>query len=232
MLPELTNPGRIVPAVHGSRRIDPDPDFVQGLVERLRADYDRTGLIELYQRHAVGDGAFDQLMRRVLWKTLAGRVDDGLHVSAGVGFRHLETFEIGRGVFIGAQAYLQGRFDGRCVIGNHVWIGPQAYLDARDLVMGDYVGWGPGARVLGSEHSGRPLDVPVIQTELRIKPVRIEEWADVGTGATLLPGVTVGRGAIVGAGAVVTKDVPPMAIVAGIPARVLRFRADEPGERG
>ena len=70
-------------------------------------------------------------------------------------FRHPETFAIGHGVFIGEQALLHGRFDGRCLIGNGTWIGPQAYLDARDLVIGEHVGWGPGARLLGSAHTGR-----------------------------------------------------------------------------
>jgi acetyltransferase-like isoleucine patch superfamily enzyme len=150
-----------------------------------------------------------------------------LQVGSGVGFKHLETFEIGDGVFIGAQAYLQGRFDGRFVIGNHVWIGPQSYFDARDLVIEDYVGWGPGAKVLGSEHVGIPIDVPVIQTDLRIAPVRIQAWADIGTNAVILPGVTVGRGSIVGAGAVVTRDVAPFTVVAGVPARVIGHRAQE-----
>ena len=78
--------------------------------------------------------------------------------------------------------------------------------------------------MLGSTHSGMPIDVPIIQTDLAIKPVRIEAWADVGTNAVVLPGVTVGRGSIVGAGAVVAQDVPPFAIVAGVPARFLRWR--------
>jgi acetyltransferase-like isoleucine patch superfamily enzyme len=92
-------------------------------------------------------------------------------------------------------------------------------------VLGDYVGWGPGAKVLGSEHTGSPIDIPVVATDLRISPVRVEEGADIGTNAVLLPGVTVGRGAIVGAGAVVTRDVPAMAKVAGVPARVVGWRA-------
>ena len=50
-----------------------------------------------------------------------------------------------------------------------------------------------------------PVDVPIIHTDLEIKPVRIGAWADIGTNATILPGVTIGKGAIVGAGAVVTR---------------------------
>jgi acetyltransferase-like isoleucine patch superfamily enzyme len=63
-----------------------------------------------------------------------------------------------------------------------------------------------------------------VQTDLEIKPVRIGPWADIGTSAVILPGVTVGRGSIVGAGAVVTKDVPAFAVVAGVPATFLRWR--------
>jgi acetyltransferase-like isoleucine patch superfamily enzyme len=84
--------------------------------------------------------------------------------------------------------------------------------------------WGPGAKVLGSAHTGLPIDQPIIETDLEIRPVRVEAWADIGTNAVLLPGVTVGKGSIVGAGAVVTRDVPPFAIVAGVPARFLRWR--------
>ena len=107
-------------------------------------------------------------------------------------------------------------------------LGPGSYFDARDLVLGDYVGWGPGAKVLGSAHTGLPEDVPIVQTDLVIRPVRVGAWADIGTNAVLMPGVTVGKGAIVGAGAVVTADVPPFAIVAGVPARFLRWREGAP----
>ena len=88
------------------------------------------------------------------------------HDRLNVGIRHPETFEIGDGVFIGEQAIIQGRFDGRCVIGDGRWIGPQSYFDARDLVIGEHVGWGPGAKVLGSVHTGEPIEVPIIPTDL------------------------------------------------------------------
>jgi galactoside O-acetyltransferase len=165
-------------------------------------------------------------MRRVIWKAGARRCGAGLQVAGQAGFKHLETFEIGAGVFIGAGAYIQGRFDGTCSIGDHVWIGPQAYFDARDLILEDHVGWGPGARVLGSAHTGLPASMPIIATDLDIRPVRVGAGADIGTNAVILPGVTIGQGAMVGAGAVVTSDVAPYAIVAGVPARLLRWRED------
>jgi acetyltransferase-like isoleucine patch superfamily enzyme len=215
---------RVVTAVHGKRDVAPDPSFEIELSRHLRASYSPAALVEHYARFANGDGELDHLMRRAIWRAVARKFGNGVKIAPGVGFKHLETFEIGDGVFIGAQAYIQGRFDGTTRIGNQVWIGPQAYFDARNLVLGDNVGWGPGAKVLGSAHTGTPIDRPVIETDLKISPVLVEDWADVGTGAVLLPGVTVGKGSIVGAGGVVTKDVEPFSIVAGVPAKFVRWR--------
>lgn len=216
---------RTVTAVHGRRDIPPDPDFEIGLADSLKTSYGSERLAELYGRFCNGDGMVDALMRRAIWRGLARRCGPGLQVGSGVGFKHAETFEIGKGVFIGAQAFIQGRHDGTCVIGDNVWIGPQAYFDARDLVLEEFVGWGPGAKVLGSTHTAFPVDVPIVRTDLEIRPVRVGAWADIGTNATILPGVTVGKGAIVGAGAVVAADVPPFAVVAGVPAKFLRWRS-------
>lgn len=215
---------RIVKAVHGSQELKPDPDYEIGLAENLHHQYSREELIDLYSRFAIGDSKFNAMMRRVICRAVARQWGHGVNINSGVGFKHLETLEIGNQVFIGSQSYLQGRFDGRCIIGNHVWIGPQSYFDARDLIIEDYVGWGPGAKVLGSSHTGIPADIPIIQTDLEIKSVKVETGADIGMNSVILPGVTIGKGSIVGAGAVVTKDVPPFAIVAGVPAKFLRWR--------
>ncbi len=226
MLPELKSLGRLVEAVHGRRETLPDPTYEDELASKLKTSYGRDGLTALYSRFSTGDSFLEGLMRRVILKGLASSCGSGLQLGSDVGFKHPETFEIGRGVFIGAQAYIQGRFDGTCVIGDHVWIGPQVYLDARDLVVEESVGLGPGVKVLGSNHTGLPQDIPIVSTPLLIRPVRIKEWADVGTNATILPGVTIGKGAIVGAGAVVVEDVEPFSIVGGVPARFMRWRKD------
>jgi len=68
-----------------------------------------------------------------------------------------------------------------------------------------------------------------LQTEAdwKVEKTRVCKGASIGSGATILCNLTIGENAIVGAGAVVTKDVPPNAIVAGNPARVLRYVDEE-----
>jgi acetyltransferase-like isoleucine patch superfamily enzyme len=233
--PTQTKTGKKLPVNAGSRYIAPvfgaktkreDPAWERGFAQALREQHTREALHEQYSRFREGEGAFDGLMRRVLLRAMCKSAGHDLQVGPGVIFKHPETMEFGDCVFIGAQAMIQGRFDGTCKIGSNVWIGPQAYFDARDLVLEDYVGWGPGAKVLGSTHTGDPVTEPTIKTGLIIKPVRIGHGADVGMNASVLPGVSIGRQAIVGAGAVVTGDVPEFAIAAGVPAKVLRDRRD------
>ena len=217
---------RVVKAVHGVQEVRPDPPDEVKEAADLRTTDSKEQLTARYSAACYDDTTSGARARRVMLRAMCRSFGSGVTVGVGVLVLHPHTFEIGDAVFIGNQTFLQGRHDGRCVIGAHTWIGPQSYFDCRDLDLGAYVGWGPGAKVLGSEHTGEPGDVPIIQTDLVIKPVRVDDGADIGVNAVLLPGVTVGKGAIVGAGAVVTKDVPPFAIVAGVPARLLRSRGE------
>jgi acetyltransferase-like isoleucine patch superfamily enzyme len=218
--------GRVVKAVHGVQTVEPDPADELKESAALRATETKEELLARYGAACYLDTATGARTRRVVLRALCKSFGHGVKVGVGVLVLHPHTFEIGDAVFLGNQSFLQGRHDGHCVIGAHTWIGPQSYFDCRDLELGEYVGWGPGAKVLGSEHTGEPTEVPIIQTDLVIKPVRVQDGADIGVNAVLLPGVTVGKGAIVGAGAVVTKDVEPYAIVAGVPAKLLRSRVD------
>jgi acetyltransferase-like isoleucine patch superfamily enzyme len=218
--------GREVEAVFGKKEVTPDPDWEWEFAGSLRKERSAEELMALFSRFAATDGSFDRLMRRVLLRALSRCAGHGLRVGPGVVLHHPETMEFGDDVSIASHATIQGRFDGTCKIGNKVWIGPNSYFDARNLVIEDYAGIGPGVKVLGSAHTGEPLDVPIITTNLLIRPVVIGFGADVGTGSVILPGIRLGAHSMIGAGAVVTHDVPDYAVVAGVPARILRSRKE------
>jgi acetyltransferase-like isoleucine patch superfamily enzyme len=215
---------RTVSAVFGSAVMVEDPSWEWEFAAHLKQTHTAAELLAIFAKYRNEESPFETSMRRILIRAMCKSAGHALQSGPGVVFKHPETMELGDKVFLGAQTMIQGRFDGTCRIGNHVWIGPHAYFDARHLVIEDYVGWGPGAKVLGSSHTGDPIDVPIIATELTIKPVVIGYGADIGTNATILPGVHIGANSIVGAGAVVTADVPEYAVVAGVPAKVIRYR--------
>mgnify|MGYP000855213096 CR=1 FL=1 len=115
-----------------------------------------------------------------------------------------------------------------CNVGKKVRIGWDAYFDVGNshlITLEDDVWIASRALILCHRRDmsiyykgERYKDVPHLQL-----PVVIKKGACVSMGAIIMPGVTVGEGAVVGAGALVTKDVPPWTIVAGTPAKVIKF---------
>jgi len=136
-----------------------------------------------------------------------------------------ERVKIGSNVYIGHYAILRGYDTNDLVIGNDTWIGQFCYINsAGGVEIGSRVGVGPYVKMMSSEHAEEGRDVPVLFCDLEFARVKVEDDSDIGMGAIILPGVTVGKGSIVGAGAVVTRDVEPYSIVAGVPARKIGER--------
>jgi acetyltransferase-like isoleucine patch superfamily enzyme len=132
---------------------------------------------------------------------------------------------LGSNVYVGHYTILKGYHKNKFIIGNNVWIGQACFFhSAGGIKIGNDVGIGPGVKVITSAHRLDELDKPLLHSDIVYAPVVIEDGCDIGTGAILLAGVHVGRGAQVGAGAVVTRDVPAYAVVAGVPAKVLKKR--------
>ena len=215
---------RIVKATHGTKTFLQDSPAEKAFASHLRETLSAKEIQALFSRYCEGLSEYDFTMRRIIWKALAKKVGNGLRIGAGVKFKHLETFSFGKNLFIGDSVHLQGRHDGEAYFGDGCWIGPQTFIDARCLKISRKVGLGPSVRILGSTHTGLPVEKPVIETDLEIKPVFIGENADIGTGSIILPGVKIGEGAIVGAGAVVNKDIKPFEVVAGVPAKTIKKR--------
>lgn len=104
-------------------------------------------------------------------------------------------------------------------IGKNVFINHDCtFLDIGGITIEDDVLIGPKVSLITESH---PLS-PAERKALIVKPIVIKRNVWIGAGATILPGVTVGENAVVAAGAVVSKDVSPNTVVAGIPAKAIK----------
>lgn len=109
-------------------------------------------------------------------------------------------------------------------VGDYVTIGRGTIISIKDtLLIGDYTLIGPYVQITDNNHTTKRPNLIKYQ-RATIKPIIIGQDCWIGSGAKILAGVTIGNGAVVGANAVVTKDVPPFAIVGGVPAKVIKFR--------
>ena len=109
-------------------------------------------------------------------------------------------------------------------IGDYVGIGRGCYIAIKDfLEIGSYTRIGPNVTILDQDHKFKKDDL-IMNQHADIQKVKIGKDVWIGDGAKVLKGVTIGDGAIVGAGSVVTKDIPPYEIWAGVPAKCIKER--------
>jgi len=137
--------------------------------------------------------------RRWLLGRMLGKMGRDPSVLMGLEVREPRNIELGDNVVLNRGVLLDGR-GGKLVVGNNVDVAQEVAI------------WTLGHDAHDDQH--RTLGAPVM----------IEDCVWIGHRAIILPGVRIGRGAVVGAGAVVTKDVPAMAIVGGVPAKVIGQR--------
>lgn len=143
---------------------------------------------------------------------------DGVTIGRNASIRPSSYYghQAGEGLSVGA---------GSC-IGALSWIGASGHV-----TIGVDVLMGPRVTILPENHVFESLTVPIKEQGVDRRRVVIEDDCWIGAGATILSGVRIGRGSIVAAGAVVAQDVAPRSIVGGVPARVLKYRNKEEGER-
>jgi acetyltransferase-like isoleucine patch superfamily enzyme len=136
------------------------------------------------------------------------------------GFVNLYGCEIGDDTKIGTFVEIQkkAKIGNRCKISSHTFI-------CEGVTLEDEVFIGHGVMFTNDLYPRATTDGGGLQTEADWQCIatRVKQGASIGSGATLLCGITIGEKAIVGAGSVVTKDVPAGAVVAGNPARVIRW---------
>lgn len=154
-------------------------------------------------------------------------IDEGCFISpdAKLFAEPFRTLEIGPGCSIAAEAFVHGPV----VLGRGVSLNARVSLDggSAGIVVGDETRIATGAVLYAFDHGLAP-DRPIRGQPVRSRGIRVGRDVWIGANAGVTDGVTIGDHAVVGMGAVVTRDVPPWAIVAGSPARVVGDRRDRP----
>jgi acetyltransferase-like isoleucine patch superfamily enzyme len=169
------------------------------------------------------------------------RLEPGARVDIGSGFvterqagNHLWVQREGR-LDLGARAWLRTEHgSNHLTVFAHarISIGPDALLNGamlhakREISIGAQLRLGFGARILDADFHDLDRDTPE-----RVAPVRIGDRVWIGANALVLRGVTIGDDVVVAAGSVVTRDLPPLCLAAGVPARPIRSIASREGCR-
>ena len=156
-------------------------------------------------------------------------ISESVQLGEGVRIHHPELVNlygcaIGRDSRIGAFVEIQkgARIGERCKISSHSFV-------CEGVTIEDEVFVGHGVMFINDRKPRATADGGALQTEADWEciPTLVKRGASIGSGAAILCGVSIGERALVGGGAVVSKDVPPGAVVAGVPARLMA-RAEKP----
>ncbi len=138
------------------------------------------------------------LIRKSVYRLAGVKIGPGSAIHMWANFFQPKNITIGQDTIVGDHTFLDGR--AKLTIGNHVSIASQVLI-------------------YNSEHDIHSPNFDPLE-----EPVEIGDYVFIGARAIILPGVKIGKGAVVAAGAVVTKDIPEMAIVGGVPAKKIGQR--------
>ena len=194
-------------------------------------------------------GAVGYLLRKRFYRPLFRELGSGVILGKGLVLRHPNKITLGQGVAIDDYSLLDASGAGEakitlkdnvivsrnCVIqgktgsveiGEKTDIGCNTIISSgAGILIGNSVLIAGNCYIGGGRYLANRLDIPMMEQGVYSKgPVEIGDDVWIGTGATVLDGVRIGRGCIVGAGAVVTKDMPDYAVAVGVPARVTGMR--------
>jgi acetyltransferase-like isoleucine patch superfamily enzyme len=170
-----------------------------------------------------------RLLRMLLWWY---RFDSfGTHCCIGRGLRIYGPVKIDLGERCALFENVVISGCGRLRIGDRSSVGHDTVVICRERVeIGRDVMIAQFCYVTDVDHEFDVVDVPIKEQGLHIKPIIIGNDVWIGAHSIVLRGVRIGDGAVVGANSVVTRDVPANAIVAGSPARVIKYRGQRPAE--
>ena len=136
---------------------------------------------------------------------------------------------VGRFAIIrGSRQYGAAALGEGLLVGNNSNIGPYCYIGCSGGIrIGNNVMMAPRVSIFAENHNFEDVELTLKEQGVKRAPVIIEDDCWIASHSVILAGVTIGRGSVVAAGSVVTKSMPPYSIIAGVPARVIKSRAQD-----
>jgi len=196
--------------------------------------------------------ALGAVWRRLLYPTIFAKLGKSVYIQNGVEFFGASCIEIGDGVHIFRGVRLDGRSQNNRIclksgvalergvdigalensyieIGTDTFIGPYTLIAGPgNIKIGNNCLIAGNVGIFANNHKFADPVQNIRDQGVSRKGIVIEDDCWIGHAVTVLDGVTIGRGSVIGAGAVVTKDIPPMSVAVGVPAKAVASR--QPGE--
>jgi acetyltransferase-like isoleucine patch superfamily enzyme len=195
------------------------PFFLRGLREKLFMG-ESSGWVLVGKQVSIRYAAYLQAGKELI-------IEDYAEINA----RSTQKIILGNRVTIGKYAIIRpgnlygGEPGEGLVVGDHSNIGPYCYIGCSGHIsIGNNVMISPRVSIYAENHVFDQIDVTIKSQGVKKEKVVIEDDCWIASNSILLAGVTIGKGSVVAAGSVVTQDVPPYSVVAGVPARVIKNR--------
>lgn len=228
-------------------------NLINTVIAKLgRAGYEVDDQISFYSMLIIIYSKLIQIIRGLLLKVFLKKSSGIIFLGKRTSLKHKNLISTGRTLFIGDNVEINAlskkgvhfgdnvsihrntiiectggiRSIGEgIIIGNSVGFSPNCFIQVRGLVkIDDNVIFGPYVKIFSENHNFSSIALPVNEQGETRKGVHIKSGVWVGSSAIILDGVIIGENAIVAAGSIVNKDVPPFSIVAGIPAKIIKYR--------
>jgi acetyltransferase-like isoleucine patch superfamily enzyme len=234
-------------------------NLVTHFIQKTKRDSDYhldPGLTTLGLANIIGERLL-QALRGSLYKLRFKQSQGFIFVGKGVIIRNPRLIETGRNLTIKDFASIQALSRKGIQFGDNVMIGRYTIIECTGVIrelgeglrvgnnsnFGDYnfigvrgpveigndVLFGPRVSIHAENHIFERLDVPIRKQGTSRRGVKIEDDCWIGSGVIVTDGVTIGRGSVIAAGSVVTRDIPPFSVAAGVPARVIKQRNNKEG---
>ena len=157
-----------------------------------------------------------------------GRFKNNSRLSIGLGteFNSRKNISLHGRIYIGRNSFFSAEY-GEIFINDNTRFNTNVHINASDggkISIGKDCLIGPNVVMRTANHKYDNLSIPLLEQGHEVGEINIEDNVWIGANVILLPNIHIGEGAIIGAGSVVTKNIPSMAIAAGVPAKIIKYR--------